>query len=97
MIKRRWWRLIKIKKMIFFQKNLLKILKIQKWQNVFYYVKLNKNLIFINFKILKRKFLNLCYKTCKFKKTFKSFPINRWELSKTLKNNNVPNIKKFVW
>lgn len=64
-------------------------------------LKYSINLFILNNYFLKKnkftRIKSICMFSGKYKKTFRSICINRWNLKNSILNNKVPNIKKFSW
>jgi hypothetical protein len=98
---RRWWRYNKIKSLsiqkTLYTKNLHKILKNINIKNFTVKNYFNLKLIYLNRHLIHKYYPNICKKSAKFKTTFKFAHLNRWNLLKQIKYNNIPNVKKFIW
>lgn len=98
---RRWQNIIRIQKKSFILKHfyLYNILYIYILKNIKFKNKLQIFLkkIFFKKKNFNLKNINICLKTNKFKKLFNFIQLNRNILKKKILNDQIPNIKNFVW
>jgi len=98
---RRWWRYNKLKKLsktqILRSNFLLKILKNINLQTLKKKNFFNLELLRYHAFLKKNNYASMCSISSKFKKINKFSNLNRWSLVAQLKDNNIPNLQKFVW